>query len=69
MNLKQEDLFSECPTCSGKGYYLFEENILVGIVNSGSKRCENCDARGIKLTENGVILKDFIKALQRAKFI
>jgi hypothetical protein len=62
MNLKQEDMFSKCEKCNGNGYYLFED-----VSSRANKPCD-CTG-GIILTENGRVLKEFIKQLKCSSLI
>lgn len=68
MNLKLEDLFAKCQMCGGTGKYRSQEDGgSLHITLDGD--CNDCGGKGIKLTETGTVLKEFIKTLKDKHFL
>ena len=66
MELKREDLFSDCTACNGTG--LAGESwrdIPGGRTRTVGGDCEACDGRGIVLTPAGEVLADLVDRLNR----
>lgn len=66
INLKLDDLYKgKCDKCKGEGKY--DEKVEASgltITTNNKVNCKDCDGRGIKLTETGKVLEEFIKILK-----
>jgi DnaJ-class molecular chaperone len=64
MNLESKDLYTTCQICNGTGKYnpprQFSERLSI---EHSSRKCDDCNGKGIKLTPTGLVIEDFIKRI------
>lgn len=63
MELKQEDLWNQCPECKGTGKP--QDKPQPGGWRLVSDYCENCRGTGQELTPSGKVLQEFIRLFGR----
>lgn len=64
MNLESKDLYTTCQKCEGTGKYNPPREFSEGLsIDYSTRKCDDCDGKGINLTPTGLIIKDFIKRI------